>query len=145
MIKIRTAVRQDIPRILALYEELAEAKQNPPPGAAENAFLQIESMPGHELLVVESDGLVIGTIIVQTVPSLSHNARPWMILENFVVDSRYRGQGIGRQMMDYVLKHAREANCYKVQLMSMKKRLDAHRFYRNIGFEDSALGFRIYF
>jgi hypothetical protein len=40
---------------------------------------------------------------------------------------------------------ARRARCYKLVLGSNKKRLDAHRFYRRMGFEEYSLGFRMHF
>jgi N-acetylglutamate synthase-like GNAT family acetyltransferase len=144
MIKIRKASEQDIPRIVELYEELTEEKIIVSPESLKHVFMQIESMPGHWLLVADEDGLVIGTVLLQIVPHLSHNAHPWGIVENMVVDSRYRRRGIGWILIDRIKEICREAGCYKIQLLSHKKRLEAHRFYHSLGFEDSALGFRLY-
>ena len=142
---IRKATRQDIPRILELYEEFTGEKQNISSDAIERVFAEIVATPNQEFLVAEKDGLVLGTLFLQIVPNLSHDARPWAILENMVVDSRYRRLGIGRLLIEYALIRCREAGCYKVQLLSNKKRQEAHQFYRSVGFEDSALGFRLYF
>jgi ribosomal protein S18 acetylase RimI-like enzyme len=145
MITIRKAIEQDIPRIIELYEELIEEKITISPGNLKSAFNEIGSMPGHSLLVADEDGLVVGTVLLQIVPHLSHNAQPFGAVENMVVDSRYPRQGIGRMLIDRVTALCREAGCYKVQLLSHKKRLAAHQIYRSLGFEDSALGFRKYF
>jgi GNAT superfamily N-acetyltransferase len=145
MIKIQKASEQDIPRIVELYEELTEEKIRVSPERLKSVFNQIESMPGHWLLVADVDGLVVGTVLLQIVPHLSHNAHPWGIVENMVVDPRYRKLGIGRILIDRIKELCRDAGCYKVQLLSHKKRVEAHRFYRSLGFEDSALGFRQYF
>ncbi|MDD5082469.1 MAG: GNAT family N-acetyltransferase [Dehalococcoidales bacterium] len=144
MATIRLATREDIPRILELYEELTETKQIVSPESTRRVFEEIIAMPRHQLLVATEDGLVLGTVLLQIIPNLSHDCRPWAILENLVVDSRYRGRGIGRLLVEYTLARSREAGCYKVQLLSHKRRQAAHRFYRALGFEDSALGFRLY-
>jgi GNAT superfamily N-acetyltransferase len=61
-----------------------------------------------------------------------------------IIDGNYRRHGLGRSLINYALKRCREAGCYKVQLLSNKKRKESHLFYRSMGFEDSTLGFRVY-
>jgi GNAT superfamily N-acetyltransferase len=62
-----------------------------------------------------------------------------------VVDEKRRSKGIGKALMDYCKERAKEAGCYKIMLTSDKRRDRAHKFYRSIGFEASAEGFRFYF
>lgn len=114
------------------------------PDDARSAFAKIVSTPGHELLVAEEDGVVVGTMVLLVVPNLSHGVLPWAIVENMVVDGRYRRKGIGRLLIEYAITNVRQAGCYKVQLLSNKKRHEAHKFYRSLGFEASAYGFRLY-
>jgi GNAT superfamily N-acetyltransferase len=144
MIKIRKAVFRDIPRILELYEQLTEEKQNISQDTINQVFAEIEVMPRQAFLVAEKDGRVEGTLFLQIVPNFTHHAHPWAIIENMVVDSACRRQGIGRLLIEKAFALSREAGCYKVQLLSNKKRLEAHRFYHSVGFEDSAMGFRSY-
>ena len=145
MVIVRKAAVRDIPRILELYEELTEKKQDISPAKAKQILRQINAISEGRLLVAEQDGMVLGTLYIQVIPNLSHNGTPYAIIENVVVDKRFHKQGIGRLLIENALTFAREAGCYKVQLLSMKKRLDAHQFYSALGFEDSALGFRLYF
>jgi N-acetylglutamate synthase-like GNAT family acetyltransferase len=144
MNNIRQAKEQDIPRILELYEELTEEKQDVPPETIQRVFNQIIRLPNQQFLVAEKEGLVVGTLFLQITPNLSHDARPWAVLENIVVDRRYHGHGFGRLLIESALSTCREASCYKVQLLSSNKRKGAHQFYRSLGFEESAVGFRIY-
>jgi len=102
-------------------------------------------MPGHELLVAEEDGMVVGTMVLLIVPNLSHGALPWALVENIVVDQRYRRKGLGKLLMEYAIARSKEAGCYKLVLNSNKKRREAHRFYSSLGFKASAHGFRMYF
>lgn len=148
---VRTATADDIPRIVELYRELVittsqiEQGRSPSLDDCRRIFGEICAVPGHELLVVEYEGAVVGTMVFLIVPNLSHGASPWALVENMVIDHRYRGQGLGRLLIDYAIDRAKEAGCYKLTLSSNKKRRDAHRFYRSMGFEDSAHGFRMYF
>jgi len=148
---IRPATEDDITRILELYSELVitssqvEKGRSPSIDDCRHVFDMIRSMPGHELLVAEDQGVVVGTVVLLIVPNLSHGILPWARVENLVVDRRYRRRGLGKLLMDYAVARAKEAGCYKITLGSNKKRKEAHRFYRSSGFQDSALEFRRYF
>ena len=148
---VRAATEGDIPRILELYRQLAittsqaEQHQNPSLDDCQRVFAKIGTFPGHELLVAEDEGEVVGTMVLIIVPNLSHSALPWALVENLVVDQRYQRRGTGRLLMDYAIARAKEAGCFKVVLSSDKRRREAHQFYRSMGFEASAHGFRLYF
>ena len=148
---VRATTKGDIPRILELYRQLAittsqvEQHQNPSPDNCQRVFAEIGTFPGYELLVAEDEGEVVGTMVLLIVPNLSHSALPWALVENLIVDQRYQRQGTGRLLMDYAIARAKEAACFKVVLSSDKRRREAHKFYRSLGFEVSAHGFRLYF
>jgi len=151
MATVRLATEGDIPRILDLYRQLAitasqaEQCQNPTPNDYQRVFAEISPPPGHELLVAEDEGEVIGSLVLLTVPNLSHEARPWALVENVVVDEQYRRRGIGRLLMNYAIGKAKETGCHKIGLSSDTSRKEAHKFYRSMEFEASAHGFRLYF
>jgi GNAT superfamily N-acetyltransferase len=144
MAMVRPATEQDIPSVLELYQELTGERHDLTRYETGPALAEIAAMPGHELVVVEEDGMVVGTMVLLVVPNLSHGALPWAMVENMVVDRKYRRRGIGRLLVEYAIARARQAGCYKVQLLSNKKRRQAHRFYRSLGFKASAYGFRLY-
>lgn len=60
------------------------------------------------------------------------------IVENVVTDKDYRGQGLGRKVMERAIEFARQKNCYKVILESASFRKEAHQFYKNLGFDGEA-------
>lgn len=149
--EIRLATEEDIPRILELYADLAittsgaELSRSPSHEDYRRVLAEIRASPGHELLVVQSQGEVVGTMALITVPNLSHNACAWAIVENLVIAEKHRRRGLGRLLMEYAITKAREAGCHKLVLTSDKRRVDAHRFYRSMGLKASAHGFRLYF
>jgi GNAT superfamily N-acetyltransferase len=111
---------------------------------AARAFAAIDADESQTLLVAEVDGEIAGSLHLVIVPNLTHNARPWAIVENIVVGSRHRRAGIGRQLVRDAIDRARRAGCYKVQLLSRIEREGAHEFYGSLGFSPSAVGFRLY-
>lgn len=77
-------------------------------------------------------------------PNLTHDGASWATVENVVVDEGRRGQGVGRALMEEAERRARDAGCYKVQLMSADER-EVGAFYEVLGFELRARGYRKYY
>jgi len=82
MLIIRLATEEDIPRILELYCELAittsqvELSRSPSPDDYRRVFAEICAASGHELLVAEYQGEVVGNMVLLILPNLSHGACP---------------------------------------------------------------------
>ncbi|SIO84664.1 Acetyltransferase [Nocardiopsis sp. JB363] len=112
--------------------------------AAVRAWTRMENDPERTVLVAERRGQIIGTLDLLVVANLTHDAQPWAVIDNLVVDPDTRFQGIGRALMEDALDRATRAGCYKVELLSHESRQGAHHFYRTLGFDDSAEGFRRY-
>jgi GNAT superfamily N-acetyltransferase len=148
---VRVATESDIPRILELYRQLVittapvELEQKPSLKDYRQVFAQISAVPGLELLVAEREGEVVGSLVLFIAPNLSHGGLPWALVEDVIVDQKYRRQGVGKLLMDYAIARAKEAGCYRIGLSSDKSRQEAHQFYRALGFKTSAHGFRLYF
>jgi GNAT superfamily N-acetyltransferase len=147
--QVRLAEEADAAGLCRLYVELARDRADAMPASVEvtaRVLAEIARRPDRWLLVAElGDGEVVGTVDLMLVPNLTHDARPWAIVENVVVAEANRRQGIGEALMQEAMGRARSANCYKLQLVSGKERGPAHEFYRALGMEAIAEGFKIYF
>jgi GNAT superfamily N-acetyltransferase len=148
MMGIRDARLEDLPELLRLYRQLVarpeEGEDDPARRAwIAAAFAAIQTQRGRRLLVAEQGGGLAGTLDLLVTPNLTHGGRPWAIVENVVVDEAARRSGVGRALMHEAERTARAAGCYKIQLLSARRR-EAHEFYRALGFEPSAEGFRRY-
>lgn len=144
---IRAAIRSDLGallRLLAWLSDDTEAHSVRMSSASVRAWTRIEADPDRTLLIAERRGELIGTLDLLIVPNLTHAARSWAIVENVVVSPQHRRLGIGRALVEDALNRAQEAGCYKVQLLSRQDRAEAHTFYRALGFETCAQGFRRY-
>ena len=62
-------------------------------------------------------------------------------LSAIVVDGAWRGQGIGRALVDAVEAEARRRGCVLLFLTTNVRRRDAHAFYRALGFEETGRRF----
>ncbi|GAG17006.1 unnamed protein product [marine sediment metagenome] len=149
MTTIRPATEADIPRIQELYLQLHFTP--PPPDAPRpspeeyrRAFNQIYATPGYHFLVAEDSGVILGTAVLVVLPGMVHGVSPFAVVEYVVVDEARRGTGVGRKLMEYIKEKAIKAGCYKIMLTSDNRRGEAHDFYRALGYEASAHGFRLY-
>jgi GNAT superfamily N-acetyltransferase len=151
LIRIRSAVTKDIPRILELYDELTittsylESAKNPSLEEYQKTLDVINSIPGYDLLVAEDQDGILGSVVLLIMPNLAHRASPWALVENLIIDSKQQRQNIGKKLMEYAINRARDKGCYKLILNSNKIRKGAHKFYQSLGFELSSYGFSIYF
>ncbi|MCS6969580.1 MAG: GNAT family N-acetyltransferase [Planctomycetota bacterium] len=139
---IRRAVLADLPAIVALLDELSP--QTPLPlERARALFAEISATPNMHLWVADDGGDVVGTYTMWIMPNLGHGGAPLAIVESVVVAAARRGQGIGEALMRHAMAEARRAGCYKLALSSNGRRLDAHRFYRRLGFQPHGISFAI--
>jgi GNAT superfamily N-acetyltransferase len=147
---VRDAVMSDLPALLPLLDQLREKSSRPErPGEEltwrhERALAEILGSPHLTILVAEVNGTIQGTCALAFLPNINHNAMPYCVLENMVVDQSARGAGLGRALVDHAVELARKKGCYKLSLTSNLQREEAHRFYESAGLTHSHKGFTIY-
>jgi GNAT superfamily N-acetyltransferase len=147
-LKFRQATREDLPEIVRMLSDdflglTRERYENPLPESYLKAFEEIDADKNNELIVAENDGKIIGTLQITFTPSISFQGGKRATVESVRVDEKYRGQGIGKEMMKWVIERAKKENCISMQLTTNSERTDAHRFYENLGFERSHLGMKL--
>lgn len=59
-------------------------------------------------------------------------------IDELVVGTAFRGQGIGRRLVEYAEQVAAACGCNRIELDSAYRRKDAHAFYSHMGYEDRA-------
>ncbi|TAL27360.1 MAG: GNAT family N-acetyltransferase [Nitrospirae bacterium] len=138
-ILIRKARNDDFNNIVELFKQLWPDKKSNPKRLL-TAFTSMILSENYELLCAEKDGVVIGFCSLL----LSHNF--WvegniLYITTFIIDEKYRNQGIGKKLMEAVNEIAREKGCKKIELESGFHRKDAHTFYGKMGFDKRAYFF----
>ena len=59
-------------------------------------------------------------------------------VDELIVDTQYRGRGLGSELLQSIILRARDRGCLRVELDSAFHREEAHRFYEQHGFENRA-------
>ncbi len=143
---IRPARREDLPALIALYadDDLGKAREAATPDARYmTAFDTISADPNHLLVVGKVDGEIVATLLLSFLPALSRHGAWRAQIESMRVAQALRGQGRGRELLDWAVETARGRGCALVQLTSDRRRPDAHRFYERAGFNPSHIGFKL--
>ena len=146
--RVRLATEADLPRLLELLQQLSldaprEQVASPLPEGYRRAFQQIEADERQQLFVLEDGGRIVGTACLIIVPNVSHEGRPYALVENVVADETERSAGYGELLLRHAMAEAKGAGCYKLALTSNKRRPGAHRFYQRLGLRATSEGFRI--
>jgi GNAT superfamily N-acetyltransferase len=61
------------------------------------------------------------------------------MLEDMVIDTSVRGQGVGKRLIDYALKEAKNLSCKRITLLTDENNHIAHNFYVKNGFKKSTM------
>lgn len=134
----RRAGPEDLPAVLRLYAQLHPTDPALDPDLARTTYAAALATPGLSFLLLEVDGVVVGTSYLNVIPNLTRGGAPYAVIENVVVDESRRGTGLGRRLMAATLDAAWEAGCYKAMLMTGSSDPATHGFYRACGFSGSA-------
>ncbi len=86
------------------------------------------------LLVVEEEGKVVSSVQMAIIESLTHNVRPFAVIENVVTHIDYRNKGYASALLEKATEIAKEHRCYKVFLETGSNRESTLTFYKNNGF-----------
>jgi len=146
---IRKATLSDVPVIVRMTNDGGpdgKPRETLPeilPPHYENTFKQIDADPTTSLMVAEIDGKIVGTFHLSFLWYLAGKGRPDAQVEAVHVAREYRSQGIGSEMMRWVISEAKKKDCRRVQLTTNRDRKDAHRFYERLGFTPSHHGMKL--
>ena len=145
-IEIRDATLADLPAVVAMLADdtLGAARETGVVDAAYlEAFRAIQAEPNCRELVAVLDGAVVGCFQLNFLPGLGRRGAWRAQVEAVRVAQGRRGRGVGAAMMAWATARARERGCTLVQLTTDKRRHDAHRFYRRLGFEATHEGMKL--
>lgn len=126
-----------------LYQELMNKPSNL--NKLEEVFKEIKADRRYILLGAFVEGELLGSLMGIICQDLVGDCKPFMVIENVVVSSRARRQGVGKKLMNAIEEIAHERDCYYIILVSGEQRKEAHIFYESLGYRDKKVeGYRKY-
>lgn len=148
IVEIRPAERADVAAIAAMFAEDTLGGHGDSADPANlplylEAFDRIAASPNDTLYVAVLGGEVVGTFQTTLITSLTGRGGSNLTIEAVHTRGDMRGRGIGQAMIHHAIAEARDKGARLVQLMSNAARIDAHRFYKSLGFAQSHAGFKM--
>jgi GNAT superfamily N-acetyltransferase len=106
-------------------------------------FEKISNDENQYLLVVENySGQIVATCHLTHLyylPFFDHR----LLVEYVRVDETLKGQGVGRQMFEWIESKAREWDVHLIQLTTDARRADAQSFYKALGYKPTHVGMKL--
>ena len=96
-------------------------------------LIKILAQEDHIVYVAEYTGKVIGWVHVHARYLIE--SHPCIEISGLIVDSHFRGQSIGKKLVNYCEDWAISLGFEEIQVRTNEKRLETLKFYDNIGFE----------
>jgi len=144
----REAMEKDLSTLISMLADDKLGAQREDPSTPLNhsylsAFSHITQDPNNQLVVVESQGELVGMLQLTFIPYLTHIGSWRCLIEGVRIHRDYRGQGLGGELFNWAIARAKDKGCNLVQLTSDKLRPDAIRFYESLGFKATHEGFKL--
>ncbi len=124
MPEVALAVNTD--EIAACYPVMAQLR----PHLTEEIFVERatqQMQEGYRLAYLQDSGIVHTVAGFRIISNLAWGR--FLYVDDLVTDSGQRSKGYGKQMLDWLVRHAKGHGCKELHLDSGLQRLNAHRFY----------------
>ncbi len=142
-ITIRESTYDDIPSLLELLDELGRPKPQKDNDLENFTALLKNYMQEDDkkILVAEIDNSkIIGMISMVFLSRLNQNTSE-MYVPELIVSQNYHSKGIGKKLINFSIELGKEKKCHRIRLESGNQRIESHKFYKHLGFEDSSVFF----
>lgn len=91
----------------------------------------ISGNPYHKIIVAKINNTIVGTTTILIEPKFIHDLSFVAHIEDVVVDTTYRGAGIGKCLMKKAINISKDFDCYKIILDCSTKNVS---YYEKLGF-----------
>jgi glucosamine-phosphate N-acetyltransferase len=93
----------------------------------------------NHMVIAEFDGKIVGSATLHLQQKIIRNGGIAGCIEDVVVREDYRGNNIGTQLIQELIKKAENFGCYKIILSCFPKRIN---FYKKNGFNQESITMR---
>mgnify|MGYP000016410647 CR=1 FL=1 len=142
-ITIRESTSDDIPSLLELLYELGRPKPQKDNDLEDFTQLLKNYINDNDkkILVAKiDDSKIVGLISMVFLSRLNQNTLELYIPE-LIVSENYQSQGIGKKLINFSIELGKEKKCHRIRLESGNQRIESHKFYKHLGFENSSMFF----
>lgn len=132
-IAVERLTEADLSQLAALYRQFWGEESQPERMRA--TFRRRCDDPDYLFLAARRDGALVGSALGVVGDELYGDCRPFLLIEDLVVDSGQRRAGVGAALMAALERFARRRDCASILFVTEAEREDAVRFYEALGYE----------
>ena len=134
---IREITENDFDGLMRLYMQLHD---NPFPDKDERVldiWNSILNDANHHIIIAEENGMPVSSCVCVIIPNLTRGQRPYAFIENVITDQHYRKKGYATACLNYAKGIAKQADCYKMMLLTGSKEKAILDFYEQAGYNQN--------
>jgi predicted N-acetyltransferase YhbS len=138
---IREMIAEDIPQLEQLYRQFWGEESCV--DAMNKQFQKLQENNSHIFISAIDNNKLIGSVMGVVCEELYGDCKPFLVLENMIVDKNYRNKGVGKALISELEKMATKRDCSQVILVTERNRVDAVKFYESVGYSsETHIGFK---
>ena len=139
--EIERLTKYDLEPLAELFRQFWGEKSSPE--KMRSTFARLVTNPAYILITANENGRLVGFVMGVICEELSGNCKPFMVIEDLIVDINQRGNGVGSALVRELEKCAIEQDCCQIIFVTEADRTEALGFYRPLGYEfESYKGFK---
>jgi ribosomal protein S18 acetylase RimI-like enzyme len=100
-----------------------------------STFSRIKENPSYILLAARHDQKLVGFAMGVICEELYGECKPFMVVEDVIVDKHHRQKGAGALLMRALEKSAKDSACCQIIFVTESNRTEALSFYTALGYE----------
>jgi ribosomal protein S18 acetylase RimI-like enzyme len=132
---IRPMTERDVPQLLRLMKAIVDFEGGTDFSLTADDLIErgFGTDPEFGAFVADpGNGQLLGMAVHYTIP-FTHTGRPQFMLKWLYVDPSARSHGVGRLLMDAIIRHAQQHGYDRVAWFVLKNNKRAQEFYRGLG------------
>lgn len=139
---VRTLTDEDLASLAALYKQFWG--EDTLLDKMHATFRRLKGNPNYVFLVAEQeDGCMAGSVMGIVCEELYGECRPFMVVEDMIVDALHRRKGVGSSLIRRLEQCAHDRGCSYIIFVTESERVEAHLFYESLGYQpDLHKGFK---
>lgn len=141
IMEIAKLTERDLDALSALFRQFWDEESRL--DRMQSTFARLAGNPAYILLSAKHNDRLVGFAMGIICEELYGECKPFMIIEDLIVDNNLRRGGIGSALMRELEKAAIEHGCCQIIFVTESNRTEAHRFYESFGYgNNSCKGFK---
>lgn len=141
--EIGRLTEQDLAALAGLYQQFRGEESSMEKMRA--TFRRLKGNPSYMFLGAKQEGRLVGSVMGIICEDLYGDCKPFMVVENVVVERDQWRRGIGSALMCGIERCAVDHGCNYILFVTDSARTKAQRFYESLGYKpDAYKGFKKY-